>query len=81
MIHKILRVFVNRLTVYDKHYLLNRDNLTQPIQMEVSKNQKSFSEIFFAFFRSILNFKHLATKDALIADVVPEILAPKNMVR
>ena len=49
--------------------------------MEFSKNQKSFSQIFFAFFRSILNFKHLATKDALIADVVPEILAPKNMVR
>ena len=81
MIHKILRLFVNTLTVDDKHYLLNRDNLTQPIQMEFSKDQKSFSEIFFAFLKSILNFKHLATKDALIADVVPEILAPKNMVR
>ena len=63
MIHKILRVFVNRLTVYDKHYLLNRDNLTQPIQIPLPQKEKNFSEFFFAFFKSILNFKHLPKKD------------------
>ena len=62
MIHKILRLFVNTLTVNDKHYLLNRDNLTEPIQMQLSKIQKSFSEIFFAFLKFILNFKHLPKK-------------------
>ena len=31
VIYKILRLFVNTLTADDKHYLLNRDNLTQPI--------------------------------------------------
>ena len=62
MIHKILRLFVNTLTVDDKHYLLNRDNLTEPIQMQLSKIQKSFSEIFFAFLKFILNFKHLPKK-------------------
>ena len=63
MIHKILGVFVNKLTVNDKHYLLNRDTLTQPIQIQLSQKQKIFSEFFFAFLKSILNFKHLPKKD------------------
>ena len=33
---EILRMFVNTLTVDEKHYLLNRDNLTQPVQMQLS---------------------------------------------
>ena len=60
---KILRLFVNTLTVNDKHYVINRDNLPQPIQMELSQKQKLFSEFFFAFLKSILNFKRLPTKD------------------
>ena len=63
MTHQILRLFGNTLTVNDKHYLLNRDNLTQPIQMQLSQKQKTFSEFFFAFLKSILNFKHLPKKD------------------
>ena len=59
----MLRVFFNTLTVDEKHYLLNRDNLTQPIQIQLSRKQKTFSEFFFAVLKSILNFKHLATKD------------------
>ena len=63
MIYKIVRLFVNTLTADDKHYLLNRDNLTQPIQIQLSQKQKTFSEFFFAFSKSILNFKHLPKKD------------------
>ena len=63
MIHKILGLFVNTLTVDDKHYMLNRDNLTQPIQLQLSQKQKTFSQIFFAFLKSILNYKHLPKKD------------------
>ena len=63
MIHEILRLFFNILTVNDKHYLLNRDNLPQPIQMQLSEKQKTFSEFFFAFLKSILNFKHFPKKD------------------
>ena len=62
MLNKTLRPFVNTLTVDDKHYLLNRDNLTQPIQMQLSQKQKTFSEFFFAFLKSILNYKHLPKK-------------------
>ena len=36
----------NTLTVNDKHYLLKRENLTQPIQMQLSQKQKNLS-IFF----------------------------------
>ena len=63
MIHEILRLFVNTLALDEKHYLLNRDNLTQPIEIQLSQKQKTFSEFFFAFLKSILNFKHLPTKD------------------
>ena len=51
------------MTVDDKHYLLNRDNLTEPIQMQLSKKQKTFSEISLAFLNSLSNFKHFPTKD------------------
>ena len=56
-------MFVNTLTVNDKHYLLNRDNLTQPIQIQLSQKQKTFSDFFFAFLICILNFQHLPKKD------------------
>ena len=75
-------MFVNTLAVREKHYLFNSDNLTQPIQMQLSKNQKSSSEIFFAFLNYLLNFEHLPQKKmTLIADVFPEIPVPKYMVR
>ena len=72
MIHKILRLFVNTLTADDKHYLLNRNNLTLPIQMQLSQKQKTFSEFFFGFLKPMLIFKHFPKSDALIADVFPD---------
>ena len=63
MRYKILRLFVDTLNADDKHYLLNRDNLTQPIQMQLSQKQKSFSQFGFAFLGSILNFKHFTKND------------------
>ena len=80
VIHKILRLFPNTLIVDDKHYLLNRDNLSEPIEMQLYQEQKIFSEFFLAFLKSILNFKHLPKNDALIADVFGEIRVSKNMV-
>ena len=51
------------MTVNDKRYLLNRDNLLQPIQMQLSKKLKTFSELFLAFLKSISNFKYLPKKN------------------
>ena len=65
MIHKILTLFVNTLTVDERHDLLNRRNLTQTIQIELSEKQKTFFEFFLAFLKSILKFKHLPKKDDL----------------
>ena len=51
------------MTVDDKHYMLTTENLTQPIQMQLSQKQKSFFQFFFAFSEPILNFKYLHKKD------------------
>ena len=63
VIQKILRFFVDTLAVNDKHYLLKRDNLSQPIQMQLCQKQRNFSEFFFAFLKSILNFKDWTKKN------------------
>ena len=57
VIHKILRLFANTLIVDDKHCLLNRDNLTQPIQIQLSEKQKTFSEFFFSILKICFKFQ------------------------
>ena len=61
----MVRLFVNAFTPGGQHYLLNRHNLTQPIQMQLSQKQKTFPEFFFffAFLKYILNFKQLPKQD------------------
>ena len=54
---------MNTLTVDDKVYLLNRDNLAERIKIKLSQKQKILSEFLFAFLKSIINFKHLPKKD------------------
>ena len=55
---KILGLLLNTLATDEKYPVLNRDNLTIPIQMQLSQKQKIFSEFFAAFLKSRLNFKH-----------------------
>ena len=81
VLHKFLRLFVNTLTVDEKHYLLKRDNLAQAIKIQLSQKRKNFSEFFFAFLKSILNFKYLSKEVSQLADVFPDIPPPKYMVR
>ena len=54
--HKILRVFVNTLTVDDKHYLHTRENLTETIQIKLSQKQKTAFQFFCAFSKSAFIF-------------------------
>ena len=63
VICKISRLFPNSLSGDGKYSLLNRDNLTQPIKMQLSRKQKTFSEFFCAFLKSSLNFEHFQKKD------------------
>ena len=81
MIHKIIRLFANTLTVDDKHYLLNRHNLRKPIQIQLSKKQKTFLQFAFSIFKVCIKFLTFVNKMTLIADVFPEIPPPKSMVR
>ena len=62
VISKISRLFPNTLSADGKYSLLKRDNLTEPIQMQVSRKQKTFSQFFAAFLKSILNFEHFQKK-------------------
>ena len=63
MTYKISRLFFNTLSADGKYSLLNGDNLTQPIQMQVSRKEKPFSEFFSAFLKSSLNFENFQKKD------------------
>ena len=67
-------MFVNTLTADDKYYLLNRDNLTQPIWTELSKKQTAFSQLLVAFWKSTLNFEHFQKKDDPHSRFISEII-------
>ena len=47
----------------DKCSVSNRDNLMQPIHMQLSQKLKTFSRLFLAFSKSSLNFEHFQKKD------------------
>ena len=60
---KISRLFPNTPFGDGRYFLLNRNNLTQPIQMQLFWKQKTFSEFSSAFFKSSLIFAHFQEKD------------------
>ena len=78
VIWKISRLFPNTLSADGKYSLLNRDNLTQPIQMQLSRKQKTFSEFFSAFLKSSLNFEHFLKKDDPHCWCISEITDPEK---
>ena len=63
MLCKILRLFVNTLTADDKYSLLNRDNLTQPIQILLSQKQENFSRFFSSFLKCTYSFEQFQKQD------------------
>ena len=66
--HKSLSLFVNTLTADDKYSLLNKDNLAQPIQMQLStkkkkkKKKNAISHRLIAFLESRSKSKHFEKK-------------------
>ena len=70
------------MTGDDKYSLLNKDNLLQHFQIQLSQKPQNFSEIFFEFSKFRFNSDHLEKKKVtLIADVFLNCRIPKNMVR
>ena len=56
-----------------KYSLLNWDNLTQPIPMQLSRKQETFSEDFYGFLKSSWNFEHFEKKDDSPSSDISEI--------
>ena len=46
----------------EKYPLLNTENLTIPIQMQLSQKKKTFSQFFASFLKSRLNFEYFENK-------------------
>ena len=61
------------MTADDKYSLLNRDNLAQPIRMQLSQKQKRFYEFIFEFSKFALNLKHFQKKDDIQSLFISEI--------
>ena len=81
MLYKTLRRFANTLTADGKYSLLNRDNLTQSIQMLLSQKQKNFPQFISPLLKSTLNFKRFQKKNTVIADVFPKLQTPQKVIR
>ena len=78
LICQILGVLVNTLAADEKCRVLNRDNLTIPIQMQLSEKQKTFSIIFTAFLKCRLNFQYFF--DKFLKSPILEDPSTRNMV-
>ena len=78
MICKISRLFPNTVSADGKYSLFNKDNLTQPIQIELSRKQKTFSEYFSAFLKFNLKFEHIKKKDDPHSWCISEITDTKK---
>ena len=77
----ILGRLVNTLAADEKYPFPNADNLTTPIQMQLSEKQKSFSEFFASFLKSRLNFKYCEKKDEPDRFSISEITESEKVVR
>ena len=78
---QILGLLVNTLAADEKYPVLNRDNLTIPIQMQLSEKQKTFSQFFAAFLKFTLNFEHFEKKDDPHRFCISEFTDSENVVR
>ena len=75
---QILGLLVNTLAADEKYPVLNRDNLTIPIQMQLSQKQKIFSQFFAAFLKSRLILNILKQTMSLTAFVFPKLRTLKT---
>ena len=73
VICEILGLFVNTLTADDKYSLGKGENLRQPIEMQLSKKQETFSEFFVAFLKFRSSFEIFEKKDDFHSLCISEI--------
>ena len=78
---QIAGLVVKTLAADEKYRLLNRDNLTIPIQIQLSQKQKTFSQFCAAFLKFRLNFKYFEKKYYPHRFCISENSDSKNVIR
>ena len=71
---RVLRMIANILTANYKCFLLNRDNLREPIHTQLSQKQNKNSQFFSVILKSRLNFEHFPKEDHPHSRCIFEIL-------
>ena len=66
------------MSAVDKCSLPNRNNLMQPIHMQLSQTLKTFSEFFPSFWKSRLNLENFQKNDDAHSLFVSEATACEN---
>ena len=77
LIFQVLGLLVSTLAADEKYSVLNRNNRTIPIQLQLSQKQKTFAQFFAAFLKSRLNFIYFEKKITLIDFVFQKLRPPK----
>ena len=76
---QILGLLLNALAAGERNPFLNRDNLTIPIQMQLSQKQKDFSQFFARFLKPAVNFKDFEKNMTLIDFLFRKLRTPKTL--
>ena len=69
-----LSLFVIALTVDDKYYSSNMQNLPQQVQTPLYQKQKTFSGFFISFLKCAWNLEHFQKKDEYSSLIISEII-------
>ena len=72
---------VSTLATDENDPVLNRDNLRIPIQMQLFRKQKTFSQFFASFLKFRLNLEYFEKKDDLHSFCFSEIKNSEHVVR
>ena len=78
---QILVLLVNTLDVDERYPVLNRDNLTIPIQMQLSLRQETLSQFFSASLKFTLRFQYFEKKNDPQRFCISDITDSENAVR
>ena len=71
-------LLANTLAADEKYPVLNRDNLTVPIEMKLSQRQKTFCGFLAVFLKSSINFQYFATNHDLIDFLISKLGTPRT---
>ena len=78
---KMLGLLVNTLAANNMYLVLDKDNLTLPIQIQLSQKQNIFSLFFATFSKSTINFEYFEKKDDVHSFCISEITDSENVIR